>query len=216
VVARAPKAAPPEPPPAPAAVVESDGALAARAHSLEHEGRHADAAAAFAELARRGGVRAEAALYELARVQQRYLGQAREALAALAEYERRYPQGTLAREAALTAVEAHLSLGGGEPALRAMDSFLARFGESERAPDVRWLRASLLVDRGECAQAAPDLEALALAGAHADGALFALASCSRAAGQLDQARARLEEYLRRFPEGRHRAEVQAALGESQP
>jgi TolA-binding protein len=93
-----------------------------------------------------------------------------------------------------------------------MDDFLGRFGESERAADVRWLRASLLIDRGECATASGDLRALAIGVTPraADG-LFALASCARAAGAIVEARAQLEEYLRRFPEGPRRADAERAL-----
>ena len=204
LLARAPKAAEPAP-------VETEEQMHGRAHALERDGRHSEAADLYAELARRPGPRAEPALYELARLRHRFLGRSDEALAALDEYQRRFPHGALSLEAALTAVEARVALGGGEPALRAMDDFLGRFGSSERAPDVRWLRASLLADRGECARAIPDLRALAAAGAHAGDAVFALASCARGSGDLPEARARLEEYLRRFPDGRRRAEAETAL-----
>ena len=203
---------PPPPPPAPAtALAESDEALHARAHQAERQGQVADAAALYEELAGRPGPRAETALYELARLRQRFLGQPAAALDALSEYQRRFPHGSLAPEAALTALDARLSLGGGEPARRAMDAFLDRFPANERAPDVRWLRASLFVDRGDCAAAAADLGALAAAGPRAADAVFAQASCARAAGDLESARARLDEYLRRFPAGSRRAEAERAL-----
>ncbi len=211
VLARAPKAAPPAPVEV-ASPVESDQALHARALALERSAEYAGAAAAYEELSRRQSPRAEAALYELARVRQRFLGQPQAALSALADYDQRYPDGGLALEAALTSVEARLSLGQREPALRQMDSFLARFGESERSPDVRWLRASLLADGGDCALALPDLRALSTGSTHADDASFALASCVRKSGSLEDARAQLTDYRRRFPQGRHRAEVDAALG----
>ena len=40
----------------------------------------------------------------------------------------------------------------GPDALREMNSFLDRWAGSERAPEIRWLRASLLAARGECAR----------------------------------------------------------------
>src|SRR5207302_3351008 len=92
LLARAPKA---EPAPLP---VESDDELHARAVSLERQGRYADSAALYAELAGRSGPRAEPALYELARLRQRFLHEPRAALDALAEYQRRFPRGALARK----------------------------------------------------------------------------------------------------------------------
>lgn len=229
LLARAPtvkEAAPPEPTaalspagapaaPAAAASAETDEALHARALGHERRGELTEAAGLYAELSRRQGPRAGTALYELGRLRQRFLHQPAAALEALNEYERRFPDGSLALEAALTAIEARISLGGGEPAREAMDSFLGRFGESERAPEVRWLRASLLVERGECADAAADLSLLSLAGPRAADAVFAAASCARTTGRLTEARARLEEYLRRFPAGPRRAEVEAALAGSE-
>jgi hypothetical protein len=92
-----------------------------------------------------------------------------------------------------------------------MDAFLGRYGQSERAPEVRWLRASLLSSRGDCAKARRDLEDLAAAGPRAEAATFQLATCARASGDLAQAKARLLDYQRRFPDGPHRAEVDSAL-----
>jgi ferric-dicitrate binding protein FerR (iron transport regulator)/outer membrane protein assembly factor BamD (BamD/ComL family) len=218
LIARAPAAPPPAPPAPPAALEEDDEALHARARALERQGQYAEAASLYAQLGSREGPHAESALYELARVQARFLEQPAAALAAIDEHRRRFPNGALAQEAALTAVELRLSLGGpSEPALHEMDAFLARFGQGERAPEVRWLRASLLVERGDCGRARPDLLSLAAAGPRAEPAVFALASCARAAGELDEARARLEEYLRRFPQGRRRAEAEDALrGQERP
>lgn len=182
-----------------------------RAQALEREGRFAEAEELYAALGAGEGPRAEAALYSLALLRLRVLAQPADALAALVEAQRRFPAGALALEAALTAVEVRLALGGGEPALREMDRFLLRFGDSERADEVRWLRASLLLERGACARARPDLEALAHDAERGDDAQFALASCARRSGDLARGREALEEYLRRFPAGRHRGEVEAAL-----
>ncbi len=62
--------------------------------------------------------------------------------------------------------------------LQEMDGYLQRFGSSERAGEVRWLRASLLVRRGECERARPDLLSLEGDPLRGDDAAFALASCS--------------------------------------
>ncbi|MGZ6144355.1 MAG: hypothetical protein ACXWLM_13520, partial [Myxococcales bacterium] len=55
---------------------------------------------------------------------------------------RRFPDGALAQEAALTAIEARLSLGQESRAVEEMDAFLARYPDSERAAEVRRLRAA--------------------------------------------------------------------------
>jgi TolA-binding protein len=193
-----------------AAAAEEDAALA-KANALEASGDNASAATLLEDLSRKSGPRAEAALYELGRLRLRFLGQPAQALAAFEEHARRFPSGALALESSLSAVEARVSLGQDEPALREMDAFLGRYGQSERAADVRWLRASLLQARGDCRRALPDLRTLSGSGSRAEGALFLLATCARSSGDLAEARTRLLEYQRRFPEGAHRAEVDAAL-----
>lgn len=193
------------------AAAAEDDAVLARANALEAAGDNVAAAAVLEDLSHRSGPRAEAALYELGRLRLRFLGQPAQALAAFEEHARRFPAGALSLESSLSAVEARLSLGQDEPALREMDSFLGRHGQSERAADVRWLRASLLQSRGDCRRALPDLRALSADGSRAADALFLLATCARSGGDLAEARARLLEYQRRFPEGAHRSEVDAAL-----
>jgi hypothetical protein len=188
-----------------------------RAYALEARGDNAGAAAAFAALTKGSGPHAEAALYELGRLRLRFLGQPQQALQAFGEHDRRFPQGALSLESSLSAVEARVALGQGEPALREMGSFLQRFGTSERAADVRWLRASLYQGRGDCRRALPDLEALARGSSRAGDAIFLLATCARSEGDLAGARERLLEYQRRFADGPHRSEVDAALrGEETP
>src|SRR5205085_8502254 len=102
------------------------------------------------------------------------------------EYRSRFPDGALAQEASLSAVEARLALGDEPGALREMDSFLERWAGSERAAEVRWLRASLLASRGECSA---DLQSLSAQGPRADDASFTLASCIRKRGEIEKARA---------------------------
>ena len=102
----------------------------------------AEAAELYAQLAQGDGPRAANALYELAQLRLRRLGQPAAALEAIDEYRRRFPDGALAQEAALTAIEARLSLGQEAQAAREMDAFLARYPDSERAAEVRRLRAA--------------------------------------------------------------------------
>lgn len=100
----------------------------------------AEAAALYAQLAQGAGPRAANALYELAELRLRRLNQPAAALEAIDEYRRRYPDGALAQEAALTAIEARLALGQRTEADREIDAFLARYPNSERAAEVRRLR----------------------------------------------------------------------------
>ena len=196
------------------AAAAADDDVLARANALEASGDNSAAAALLEDLSRKSGPRAEAALYELGRLRLRFLGQPAQALAAFEEHARRFPAGALSLESSLSAVEARVSLGQDEPALREMESVLGRYGQSERAPDVRWLRASLLQSRGDCRRALPDLRAVSAPSSgtsHAEGALFLLATCARSAGDLAEARGRLLEYQRRFPAGAHRSDVDAAL-----
>jgi hypothetical protein len=121
-----------------------DAALERRAHEQESAGRFGQAAALYAEVGAHATPRAEAALYQLARLRLRSLQDPAGALAALDEYRRRFPAGLLTEEVALTAVEARLAAGDERAALQEMDAFLLGFGGSERAAEVRELRGSLL------------------------------------------------------------------------
>ena len=179
--------------------------LDTRAREAERKGDPVEAAALFAQLAQGEGPRAANALYELARLRLRDLHQPQAALDAAAEYARRFPDGALLQETALTGIEARVQLAQDELALAELDSFLRRFSGSEREGEVRWLRASLLLQRHDCAAARGDLEALASDLLHADDAAFALAGCAR---PLPPA---LRDYLRRFPAGRHAAAAHSRL-----
>jgi outer membrane protein assembly factor BamD (BamD/ComL family) len=194
-------------PPAPDAAAE----LLARAHQAESAGRYAEAAGLYAQLASLDDPRASAALYELARLQLRFLGQPASALASLEEQRTRFPESPLAQEAALSAIDARLALGEDTASLREMDAFLAQFPSSERAGEVRWLRARLALRRGDCGSAREDLTALVAVGAYSGEALLAQALCARRAGDEPAARAFLRDYLKRDPHGSRRGEAQAAL-----
>jgi hypothetical protein len=181
------------------------GQLDARARAAEREGDLAGSAALFAQLAQGQGPRAANALYELARLRLRDLHQPEAALDAAAEYARRFPDGALAQETALTGIEARVQLAQDQRALDELDIFLRRFPGSEREGEVRWLRASLLLRRHDCAAARGDLETLSIDPLRADDAAFSLAGCARPPLPA------LRDYLGRFPAGRHAAEARARL-----
>ena len=172
------------------------------ARSLAQKARYAEAVQIYEGLAAGTSGWAEPALYEVGRVNLR-AKKLSAAAAALADYRTRYPKGSLAHEVALSSIEVQLKLGAGAAALSAMDDFLARFPSSERWGDVRFLRATVRRDRGDCAGAAADYQELLNDPIHADDALYFAAVCQQQLGEELAARRHLTEYLKRFPEGSH-------------
>ncbi|MBK7861597.1 MAG: outer membrane protein assembly factor BamD [Archangiaceae bacterium] len=205
-----PMESPPVVDPRPAAKLEPPADPGKRyllARSLAQRGRTAEALALYQGLTHSDSGWAEPSLYEVGRLNLRALKNPAAALEALDAYRARYPRGSLAHEVALSSIEAQLKLGAGPAALEAMDDFLARFLESERRADVRFVRATVRRDRGDCAGAAADYLELLTDPAHADDALYFAAVCEQQLGEDAAARRHLTEYLGRFPAGAHRAEV---------
>ncbi|MBL8955763.1 MAG: outer membrane protein assembly factor BamD [Myxococcaceae bacterium] len=177
------------------------------ARSLAQKGRYADAIGIYDGLAKGSSGWAEPAQYEVARLTLRALKKPGDAARELDEYQRRWPQGSLSHEVALSSIEVQLKLGAGPAALRAMDDFLAKFPSSERRGEVHFLRATVRRDRGDCAGAAADYLELLADPVHADDALYFAAVCEQQLGQEGDARRHLTEYLQKFPEGAHAADV---------
>lgn len=182
------------------------------ARVLSRRGRNAEALTLYEHLAAGNGPWAEASLYESGRLKLRYLSDAPGAAVAFSAYRARYPKGALAPEVALSLIEAHLQSGAPDAALKEMDVFLAAFASSERVDDVRFVRATVRRDRGDCAGALGDYLTLLKHARHADDALYFAAYCAQQAGQAEAARAHLLQYVLQFPAGRHLAEARAALG----
>jgi hypothetical protein len=177
------------------------------ARTLAQHGRYAEALSIYEGLAHGKSGWAEPSLYESGRLKLRALKDAAGAGAAFADYRARFPNGALAHEVALSAIEVQLKLGNAEAALKAMDDFLTRFPHSERGGDVRFVRATIRRDRGDCSGATTDYLELLHDAAHADDALYFAAVCEQQAGADGSARTHLSEYLQRFPKGTHAAEV---------
>lgn len=197
--------------PSPAASGGSGTALLAQAHADESAKDYAGAAASYARLAELGGARAPAALYELARLRLKFLGQPQAALDALDQARSRYPANPLAQEVALSAIDARLALGHDDATLSEMNLFLEQYSSSERAAEVRWLRASLEVRAGDCRAAGSDLSLLARDPVQGANALLGEAVCARRRGDEPSARTALRDYLQRYPDAAHRREAQAAV-----
>ncbi len=177
------------------------------ARSLAQKARYTDAIGIYAGLAKGDSGWAEPAQYEVARLTLRALKKPGVAVQELDAYRRRWPQGSLSHEVALSSIEVQLKLGAGPAALREMDDFLAKFPSSERRAEVRFLRATVRRDRGDCAGAAADYLELLGDAAHGDDALYFAAVCEQQLGEEGAARRHLTEYLQRFPSGAHVAEV---------
>lgn len=194
---------------------EREEALYALGRALVSARRYAEAVAAFAPVAGGRGVHAEIALYEVGRITNNFLGDPRGARPSLEAYRRRYPEGGLRQEVDLTLIESLLAEGAPDGALGEMDAFLAAYPQSERRAEIGLLKGNLLRERGECAAAVGAYDQALRAAPHpkaADDASYFAAVCAAQLGQGSKARQRLEEYRAHFPMGRHRDEVERALG----
>jgi hypothetical protein len=134
------------------------------------------------------------------------------ALALLAEYDRRFPSGTLLRESRLARIDAYLMLGRRAEALVALDGVdLARQG---RELTLRLLRGELRA-RMDCPSAFDDFDAV-LAGDAApelrERALYGRAACWSQLGDFAQAAAEAAGYLSEFPHGRFAAGMRRLHG----
>ena len=125
------------------------------------------------------------------------------ALRALDDYERRFPAGALAPEAAAARIDALLALGRRAQALARLETLpLERL---PRGTELRVLRGELRAGRGALGAALDDFTAVLSApnvsAASLGRALYGRGSCRSRLGDVPGARADLTEYLRRFPSG---------------
>jgi len=139
-------------------------------------------------------------------------GDARGALAALDERERRFGAGAFETEAALARAEALVLLGRGDQALPILLGI--RDPHAGLTPEVRVTRAELLARAKRCDEAVGDFELVLATGAPSatrERALYGRASCRLQGAAPDRARADLEQYLVDYPDGRFAPVVRAAL-----
>lgn len=165
-----------------------------------------------------GGLGAQMALYELARLRANVLGKRQDALAALEDYERRFPQGALAREVALSRLEQLVALGRVQSALELSQQLLQEPTAIGHREELHRLRGDLYRKGGSnCTAAVGEYDAvIAGAGTARADAEFWRAECLLMLGRVSEAqvgyqryltggavqhRARAEERLQRLQEG---------------
>lgn len=147
----------------------------------------------------------------LAALRQRHEPQ--QALRALDAYERRFPAGALAPEAAAARIDALLALGRRGQALERLDGL--QLERLPRGAELRVLRGELRAGRGRLDEAVSDFSAvLALSAAPpavVERALYGRGSCRSRLGDAAGARADLREVIRRFPTGALAGAAERAL-----
>jgi hypothetical protein len=135
------------------------------------------------------------------------------ALRALDEYERRFPAGALAPEAAAARVDALLALGRRGQALERLEGL--PLDRLPRGAELRALRGELRAGRGELGAALDDFSAvLAIKGAPSsvvERALYGRGSCRSRLGDVAGARTDLDELVRRFPGSKFAEPARRAL-----
>lgn len=135
------------------------------------------------------------------------------ALARLDERDAVFSPGVLAQEAAMVRVEALLAAGRSSEALARLEALPS--AELSRRLDLRVAKAELRAATGRCAEALVDLDEVVRADPARtlrERAEYAGAVCAGRLGRRDEARARLERLLERYPDGRFAAEARRALG----
>jgi hypothetical protein len=163
--------------------------------SLARQGQTRDAEACFLERAQGSGLGAEMALYEVARLRRDVLADANGALQALAEYRRRFPSGSLRREADMSQLELLLQLGRSDDALKQSDELLSSSASGERATELRSLRGHILRKQSRFAEAAREYELAEGAGARGGEATYFRALCLEALGRSGEAATSFSKYL---------------------
>lgn len=135
------------------------------------------------------------ALYEVARLRRDVLADADGALRALAEYRKRFPAGSLRREADMSQLELLLQLGRGDDALKQSDELLASSASGERAAELHLLRGHILRKQSRFAVAVREYELADSARARSGEATYFRALCLEALGRRSEAAVIFAKYL---------------------
>ncbi len=152
----------------------------------------------------------ESRLLSEALVELRRNNDPRAALTILDQYRERFPNGSLALEAARARAEALIALGQRAAALRVLDDLSpAALGRS-----MLLVRGELRAELNRCSDALADLSSALSQNLHDsvdERALFGRATCRSRGGDQTGARSDLNLYAARFPHGRFQVQVLRAL-----
>lgn len=154
----------------------------------------------------------ESALLGLAVKQLRVENDPHAAVATLEQYEARFHDGALSREATVTRIDALLALGRRGEVLKVLEG--VELGTLPRRIELQVLRGELLSEAGRCASGLGDFDQVLLvprAAAIEERALFGRAVCRGAVGDQSGHTSDLKSYLDRFPDGRFAKAARAAL-----
>lgn len=192
--------------PATSAAGGATGLAAAR--KARKDGDPKRAVGLYEKIARAGGPLAESALYEMGTITLQDLHDPDGALAIWEGLRARFPEGLVRAEVDLDLLELRAQRGDGARALEEARGFLRRHPTSERRGEIARVAADLERMRGDCGAALPLYAEASKSrvGADREDAAFYRGLCLLTLGDAG-ARAALDGYLDRFPEGRHAAEA---------
>jgi hypothetical protein len=185
--------------PAPDDTIQAKASEITRCRDDVREGKLQVAQDCYLEVAAGKGLSSEMALYEVARLRRDVLSNASGSLAALDEYEARFPEGTFAPEVRIARVELLSRLRRYDEALNASAQELAKSVGRSRQAELRLLRGNILRDeKHDCTAAIMEYGQIESdQGPRGDQALFAKAGCLRRLGSKSEAIDAYTRYLER-------------------
>jgi tetratricopeptide (TPR) repeat protein len=184
--------------PLPVRAVDAVPADEAQCRKLHKAGDAERALDCYRTLARAGGIGAEVASYQAARISAESLRDATRALRMLDEHAQRFPEGHLRGEVRWLRIQSLERAGRLDEALSESEAMLAAPEGRTLASDLHWLRARIYDGRSDCQRALSELVSLVgEPGARGDDAEMARASCFERLGRKDEARGAYERYLER-------------------
>jgi TolA-binding protein len=182
------------PPAVPDNVPETGSAAGPDCKKLAADGKRDEARACFIQRSLGSGLTAETALYELSR-QDLQAGDYTNAIARLRDYQRRFPQGQLQGEVAMSLVQAYSKSGNVTQALTESERLLSTPYGRERAEQLHWLRGNLFRGQGDYLRAQNEYEQIGPGSKLGSEALYFIAVCLEARGQVAAARQAYQDYL---------------------
>jgi hypothetical protein len=170
----------------------------------------------YRTLARAGGIGAEVASYQAARITAESLRDATRTLRMLDEHAERFPAGHMRGEIRWLRIQSLERAGRLDDALSESEAMLAAPEGRTLSSDLHWLRARIYDGRSDCQRALSELVALVgEPGLRGDDAEMRRAACFERLGRKDEARAAYERYLERA-EPRRAEEAKARIEALRP